>query len=91
MVGGQEFFLDLLLYHHRLRRSVVIDLKVGRFEAEFVSKMNLYLNAVDEQLRLGDDKETIGIILCTSPRPDRHQARAAPRVRSSFNAWSNSR
>jgi hypothetical protein len=45
---------------------VIIDLKIGEFQPEFVSKMNLYLNAVDEQLRLGDDHESVGIILCTS-------------------------
>jgi len=45
---------------------VIIDLKIGEFEPEFVSKMNLYLNAVDEQVRLGDDRESVGIILCTS-------------------------
>lgn len=65
-VGGQEFFLDLLFYHHGLRRFVVIDLKIGEFEAEFAGKMGLYLNAVDEQLRRGDDRESIGLILCTS-------------------------
>lgn len=65
-VGEREFFLDLLFYHHTLRRFVVIDLKIGAFEPEHVSKMNLYLNAVDEQLRHGDDQESVGIILCTS-------------------------
>jgi predicted nuclease of restriction endonuclease-like (RecB) superfamily len=65
IVGGQEFFLDLIFYHHTLRRFVVIDLKVGPFQAEHVSKMNFYLNAVDEQLRVGDDRESVGIILCT--------------------------
>lgn len=65
-VGGQEFFLDLLFYHHRLRRFVVIDLKIGEFQAEFAGKMGLYLNAVDEQLRHPDDAESIGLILCTS-------------------------
>jgi predicted nuclease of restriction endonuclease-like (RecB) superfamily len=64
LVGDQEFFLDLLFYHHALRRFVVIELKIGKFEPEFVSKMNFYLNAVDEQLRLGDDRESVGIILC---------------------------
>src|ERR1039458_3589863 len=47
-----------------LRRFVCIELKSGKFEPEFVSKMNFYLNAVDEQLRLGDDRESVGIILC---------------------------
>jgi predicted nuclease of restriction endonuclease-like (RecB) superfamily len=65
LVGDQEFFPDLLFYHHALRRFVVIELKVGAFQAEYVSKMNFYLNAVDEQLRVGDDRESVGIILCT--------------------------
>lgn len=65
-VGGQEFFLDLLFYHHHLRRFVVIDLKIGEFKAEYAGKMGLYLNAVDVQLRRGDDAESIGLILCTS-------------------------
>jgi predicted nuclease of restriction endonuclease-like (RecB) superfamily len=64
LVGEQEFFLDLLFYHHALRRFVIIELKIGKFEPEFVSKMNFYLNAVDEQLRRGDDRESVGIILC---------------------------
>ncbi|MGO9973536.1 MAG: PDDEXK nuclease domain-containing protein [Solirubrobacteraceae bacterium] len=63
-VGEEEFFLDLLFYHHSLRRFVVIELKVGKFRPEYVSQMNFYLNAVDEQLRLGDDRESVGIILC---------------------------
>jgi len=45
---------------------VVIELKIGRFQPEHVAKMNFYLNAVDEQLRRGDDRESVGIILCTS-------------------------
>jgi predicted nuclease of restriction endonuclease-like (RecB) superfamily len=65
LVGDQEFFLDLLFYHHSLRRFVIVDLKIGAFQPEHVSKMNFYLNAVDEQLRLGDDRESVGIILCT--------------------------
>jgi hypothetical protein len=44
---------------------VIIELKIGKFQPEFVSKMNFNLNAVDEQLRLGDDRESVGIILCT--------------------------
>ena len=64
LVGEEEFFLDLLFYHHSLRRFVVIELKVGKFRPEYVSNMNFYLNVVDEQLRLGDDRESVGIILC---------------------------
>ncbi|MGD0455838.1 MAG: PDDEXK nuclease domain-containing protein [Solirubrobacteraceae bacterium] len=65
LVGDQEYFVDLLFYHHTLRRFVVIELKVGAFRPEYVSKMNFYLNALDEQLRTGDDRESVGIILCT--------------------------
>jgi predicted nuclease of restriction endonuclease-like (RecB) superfamily len=65
LVGGEEFFADLLFYHHTLRRFVVIELKVGAFKPEYAGKMNFYLNVVDEHLRVGDDRESVGIILCT--------------------------
>lgn len=63
-VGGQDFYLDLLFYHLRLRCFVVIDLKVSEFQPEFAGKMNFYLSAVDEHLRHKDDQPSIGIILC---------------------------
>lgn len=64
-IDGDEFFLDLLFFHVDLLRYVVIELKVGKFEAEFAGKLNLYLNAVDDQIRRPHHKETIGILLCT--------------------------
>lgn len=63
-VGGQEYALDLLFYHLRLRCFVVIDLKVGAFAPEFAGKMHFYLNVVDDQLRHADDAPSIGLILC---------------------------
>lgn len=66
VVGGQEFILDLLFYHHTLRRFVVIELKIGEFQVEHAGKMNFYLNAVDALLRRGDDQESVGIILIVS-------------------------
>lgn len=63
-VGGQDFYLDLLFYHLRLRCFVVIELKIEDFKPEFAGKMNFYLSAVDDQLRHQDDQPTIGIILC---------------------------
>jgi predicted nuclease of restriction endonuclease-like (RecB) superfamily len=63
-VGGQDFFLDLLFYHVRLRCYVVIDLKIEDFKPEFAGKMNFYLSAVDERLRHDQDNPSIGIILC---------------------------
>jgi hypothetical protein len=65
-VGGEEFILDLLFYyHHPTRRFVVIDLKVGPFQAEFAGKMNLYVNAVSEVIAHDADRATVGFILCT--------------------------
>jgi predicted nuclease of restriction endonuclease-like (RecB) superfamily len=63
-VGGQDFYLDLLFYHLRLRCYVVVDLKLGAFRPEDSGKMSFYLTAVDESLRHPDDGPTIGLILC---------------------------
>lgn len=63
-VGGQDYYLDLLFYHLRLRCFVVIDLKIEEFKPEFAGKMNFYLSAIDRQLRHERDAPTIGIILC---------------------------
>jgi len=63
-VGDQDFRLDLLFYHLRLRCYVVIELKIEEFKPEFAGKMNFYLSAVDDQLRHADDQPSIGIILC---------------------------
>ena len=65
-VGGEEFRIDLLFYHLRLRCFVVLDLKIGQFEPEYSGKMNFYLSAIDDLLRHPDDQPSIGIILCKS-------------------------
>jgi predicted nuclease of restriction endonuclease-like (RecB) superfamily len=65
-VGGKEFFIDLLLYHRHLRSLVAIELKVGEFVPEFVGKMQFYLAALDDKVRLNDKNPSIGIILCKS-------------------------
>lgn len=62
--GGREFFVDLLFYHTKLRSHVIIELKIGDFEPEYVSKMNLYLGLADDQLRGKMDEPSIGLILC---------------------------
>ena len=63
-VGGDDFYLDLLFYHLKLRCFVIIDIKTGKFQPEHAGKMNFYLAAVDEQLRHADDQPSIGMILC---------------------------
>jgi predicted nuclease of restriction endonuclease-like (RecB) superfamily len=63
-VAGEEYLLDLLFYHLRLRCFVVVDLKMETFKPEFAGKMNFYLSAVDDQLRHRDDQPSIGLLLC---------------------------
>lgn len=63
-VGDEDFYLDLLFYHLRLRCFVVVDLKMKPFEPEFAGKMNFYLSAVDDQMRHENDAPTIGLLLC---------------------------
>jgi len=63
-VGDEDFFIDLLFYHLKLRCYIVIDLKTTGFKPEYAGKMNFYLLAVDDLLRHADDKPSIGIVLC---------------------------
>ena len=63
-IGNEDFFIDLLFYHLKLRAFVVVDLKMKAFEPEFAGKMNFYLSAVNDLLRHPDDQASIGIILC---------------------------
>ena len=65
-VGGQDFYLDLLLYQLQLRCYVVIELKLGEFRPEYVGKLGFYLAAVDDLVREEQDNPTIGLILCKS-------------------------
>ena len=62
-VGDSDFYIDLLFYHLKLRCYVVVELKVTRFDPGYVSKLNMYLNIVDDLLRHPDDKPTIGLLL----------------------------
>jgi len=66
-LGGDDFYIDLLFYHLKLRCYVVIDLKRGDFKPEYAGKMNFYCNVVDDQLRHESDNPTIGLILCQQP------------------------
>lgn len=63
-VGDEDYYIDLLFYHLKLRCFVVIELKKGSFKAEYAGKMNFYCNVVDDRLRHSDDNPTIGLILC---------------------------
>lgn len=63
-VDGDEYFIDLLLFHRRLRALIAIELKIGKFQPEFVGKMQFYLAALDRLVRMDDENPSIGIILC---------------------------
>lgn len=63
-VGGDEFFIDLLFYHLKLRCYVVIELKGGKFKPEHLGQLGFYLTAVDTQVKHPDDDPTIGLLLC---------------------------
>lgn len=65
-IGGEDFRIDLLFYHLKLRAFVVIELKNTPFKPEYAGKMNFYLSAVDDLLRHGQDQPSIGLILCKS-------------------------
>ncbi|MCC7437149.1 MAG: DUF1016 family protein, partial [Armatimonadetes bacterium] len=63
-VDGDEFFIDLLFYHTRLKCYVVVELKATAFKPEHAGQLNFYLAAVDAGLKSPDDKPTIGLLLC---------------------------
>ena len=63
-VGKDDFYIDLLFYHLRLRAFIVIDLKKGNFKPEYAGKLNFYCNVVNDRLKHPTDQPTIGLILC---------------------------
>ena len=65
-VTNDDYYIDLLLYHRRLRCLVAIELKIGEFKPEYAGKMQFYLTVLDETLKLPDENASIGIIICKS-------------------------
>lgn len=63
-VAGEDFYIDLLFYHLKLKCYVVIELKTGKFVPEYAGKLNFYLSAVDDILKTEQDNEAIGLLLC---------------------------
>ncbi|MCI5608766.1 MAG: PDDEXK nuclease domain-containing protein [Spirochaetales bacterium] len=64
VVNGDEYECDLLFYHLKLRRYIVVELKVVKFEPEFISKLNFYCNAVNHLMKSDEDKNSIGLLIC---------------------------
>jgi predicted nuclease of restriction endonuclease-like (RecB) superfamily len=65
-VGGDDFYIDLLFYHLKLRAYIVIELKTGDFKPEHTGQLNFYLSAVDSQIKGEQDNPSIGLLLCKS-------------------------
>lgn len=63
-IDNQDFYIDLLFYHIRLKCYIAVELKVGDFKPEFASKMGFYLTALDEEIKDENDNPSIGLILC---------------------------
>lgn len=67
-IDDDEFFIDLVLYHRSLKCLVAIELKIGKFLPEYIGKMQFYLAALDDKVKLPDENPSIGIILCKSKK-----------------------
>jgi predicted nuclease of restriction endonuclease-like (RecB) superfamily len=67
-VEGEEYFIDLLLFHRRLQCLVAVELKIGKFIPEYKGKMEFYLNLLNDRVKLPHENEAIGIIICKSKK-----------------------
>jgi len=65
-LDGDDFFIDLLLFHRRLKSLIAIELKIGHFKPEYAGKMQFYLSVLDEKVKLPEENPSIGIIICKS-------------------------
>ena len=65
---GEDYYIDMLMYHVKLKCYVVIELKTGKFKPEYAGKLNFYLNLMDKQIKDESDNPTIGLILCEQKR-----------------------
>lgn len=65
-VGGEDFRIDLLFYHRGLQCLVAMELKIGKFKPEYISKMDFYLEALDRQVKKENENPSVGLLLCAS-------------------------
>ncbi len=65
-VGGRDFALDLFFFHRGINSLVAIELKIGRFEPEYLGKLDFYLEALDRDVRKTHENPTVGVLLCAS-------------------------
>ncbi|WP_010250634.1 PDDEXK nuclease domain-containing protein [Acetivibrio cellulolyticus] len=65
---GEDFYIDLLLFHRKLKSLIAIELKIGEFKPEYAGKMQFYLTVLDDKVKLPDENPSIGIIICKSKK-----------------------
>ena len=65
-VGGDDFRIDLLFYHRGLQCLVAIELKIGKFKPEYISKLDFYLEALDRQVKKDNENPSVGLLLCAA-------------------------
>lgn len=65
-VGGEDYAIDLLFFHRGLQCLVALELKIGKFKPEYVSKMDFYLEALDRQVKKEHENPSVGLILCAA-------------------------
>lgn len=65
-IDGREYFVDILLYHRKLRCLVAVELKIGDFKPEYAGKIQFYLSALNDRSTLKEENPAIGIIICKS-------------------------
>lgn len=65
-VGGDDFRIDLLFYHRGLQCLVAMELKIGKFKPEYISKLDFYLEALDRQVKKENENPSVGLLLCAS-------------------------
>jgi predicted nuclease of restriction endonuclease-like (RecB) superfamily len=65
-VGNETYKVDLLFYHRLLRCLVAVELKIGKFKPEYIGKMQFYLSALDEKVKINEENPSVGLILCKS-------------------------
>jgi predicted nuclease of restriction endonuclease-like (RecB) superfamily len=63
-IGDEDFYIDILLYHRKLKSLVAIELKTGNFKPEYAGKMNFYLTVLDDTIKYEGENPSIGIIIC---------------------------
>src|SRR5690625_7875953 len=79
IIDGEDFYLDLLFYHRKLKRLVAIELKLGKFKASYKGQMELYLKWLQKHEQQEGEEQPIGLILCAEKSNEQIELRSEER------------